>query len=489
MTILKNKVVFGISCLCFVGLNLMPYWGGIFLAAIELLFLGYIWFTKQNIKPQCSEFNDKKEATLFCSVLFIVNVWSFVQNWINSSKVTEISESLGMRHDILLITLGMIGAIAAVPATWLLANWLTSIMSCLKTEKDENNAPFFDKKMTNAVKGIAIICMFSHHLFTFPEDYVPGVAYPELAGFAELWRKPFRICVPVFAFMTGYFYFYTKRKTIKYSVKKISDLLVPYWMIYFAILVIAKNISDYNPELTQIIFEAFGLKLELMKFCWYVSFYIALMLIFPIFVFLTGKVENLIAYCLLILPVFGSLIAALIPETVAPIAELVSSLSLWLPVVFCGYAVAECGGFSLFDNWFCKKSTSKTTQAFLCGGIIILSMMGRKFCGHLSAALLMDVLYAPAFIYGIVKLLRLIECSWLNNILGVIGRYSMQMWFIHCIFFNAITNTYFQTFLYKGHTPILVLLKCCGVCLTFGFVINCVSKPILSIKNKIFHLL
>ncbi len=62
------------------------------------------------------------------------------------------------------------------------------------------------KRDSDIIKGIAIILMYVHHFFCFPTWYVDGISYPQLTGFAEFFRFPTKICVPVFAFLTGYVY-------------------------------------------------------------------------------------------------------------------------------------------------------------------------------------------------------------------------------------------------------------------------------------------
>lgn len=62
------------------------------------------------------------------------------------------------------------------------------------------------KRDSDIIKGIAIVLMFIHHFFCFPAWYIEGISYPQLAEFAEFFRFPTRICVSLFAFLTGYAY-------------------------------------------------------------------------------------------------------------------------------------------------------------------------------------------------------------------------------------------------------------------------------------------
>jgi uncharacterized membrane protein len=65
---------------------------------------------------------------------------------------------------------------------------------------------YLKRDISSAIKGIALICMFLHHFFTFPDWYVEGISYPYLLGIVQYFYAPLKMCIPVFAFLTGYFY-------------------------------------------------------------------------------------------------------------------------------------------------------------------------------------------------------------------------------------------------------------------------------------------
>lgn len=87
----------------------------------------------------------------------------------------------------------------------------------------EHNNIFFKKEYTDLIKGIAIIMMFLHHFFTFPAWHSAVITYPVFDRYAEMLNEPMKMCVPIFAFLTGYFYWFTKKKNLKYSVRTYSN--------------------------------------------------------------------------------------------------------------------------------------------------------------------------------------------------------------------------------------------------------------------------
>lgn len=118
---------------------------------------------------------------------------------------------------------------------------------------------YFNKNTTNILKGVMLIFMFIHHFFTFPIWYVEGISYPKLLGFAKIFNVPFKICVPTFAFLTGYFYWVTPDKSFAYSIKKIKGILKDYWGIYIVVLIIAATLG-YKDLITPVVLETVGLR-------------------------------------------------------------------------------------------------------------------------------------------------------------------------------------------------------------------------------------
>ena len=138
----------------------------------------------------------------------------------------------------------------------------------------EETRSFIARDETNIIKGVAIVLMFIHHFFTFPSFWIDSVAeiYPD-NNFVFL-NTSFKICVPIFAFLTGYFYFFAKKKTFRYSIKKSTDFWICY-LVVFALLVTATILSGtYSFSIVSIIKEVFALSRPTMYFCWYVIFYI-----------------------------------------------------------------------------------------------------------------------------------------------------------------------------------------------------------------------
>lgn len=91
--------------------------------------------------------------------------------------------------------------------------------SLIKLEQYE-----ISKETTAKIKGIAIILMIIHHFLAYPFWLIDGVTYPNVNRLGEdlnVWIEcSTKICVSIFAFITGYGYYLRNNQTIKYGLKK-----------------------------------------------------------------------------------------------------------------------------------------------------------------------------------------------------------------------------------------------------------------------------
>ena len=75
------------------------------------------------------------------------------------------------------------------------------------------------KETTRQIKGIAILLMIFHH-------FCGTALFPKLG---EMWIRigaSCKICVAIYAVLSGYGYFFAKEKTVRYGLKKIWGLQI-----------------------------------------------------------------------------------------------------------------------------------------------------------------------------------------------------------------------------------------------------------------------
>ncbi len=333
---------------------------------------------------------------------------------------------------------------------------------------------YLARNTTDFVKGIALVFMFIHHFFTFPGYYIEGISYPCLSGFAEFFRAPFAICVPIFAFLTGYFYYFSKDKSLWYSLKKCTDVWITYIFIFFLMLIPLCFMNRYEFTLKGFALEFFVLDRPTMSFCWYVLFYMVAIFLLPIYAKLTQKST--------IFPLFSFIIAQILlthillwvlPEQIRGIVQIVDNLYMF-PCVGVGYLFAKLGFF--YDIVGLVRIKNTLLRGIVGLVIIVASMIVRNYeCP--------DYILAPLCIFGICELYSIVRKKTIFRPISIIGCNSLTMWFFHAVFFNAYKDLT-QPILFFPRNPILVTIWGLVICLFLSYLVKFPIKFILNQKNK-----
>lgn len=109
----------------------------------------------------------------------------------------------------------------------------------------------FGKSETQILKGIAIILMVSNHLFPIPEWIFPENQFADFyigsKGIAAYFGGFSKICVAIFAMLSGIGFYYTYNKYGKkygyiHNFRKLLPFFVTYWVcilfVYLPIIII-----------------------------------------------------------------------------------------------------------------------------------------------------------------------------------------------------------------------------------------------------------
>jgi len=352
---------------------------------------------------------------------------------------------------------------------------------------------YLNRETTSAIKGIALLFMFTQHFFCFPDWYAGVIFYPQLSAVAQYFVEPFRLCIAIFVFFTSFFYFYTPKKTTAYAATKITDILISYWLVYIPFLCFAVLSNCYEFRLADFLYELLGLKLPIMFFCWYVPFYCTVMVLLPLLSRISQRhliLELLLWY---LVPVIGCTIlkAFFIQDHWQ---EYLSNIIFWFPCVASGYLFAKYNIFQCFDK-FTDRIPGHLLKVllylFMVLGAFLIRNMGNYLTigfvagdNHQTLYYSLDFLYAPVFIYGAAKILQYCKNWFICRILTAIGKQTLFMWFLHCIFFNVCKEKT-QWILYYPKNPILVLLLGLTLCYVGARLLSPVSNYLCGQKKKL----
>ncbi len=344
----------------------------------------------------------------------------------------------------------------------------------IKSETTESRN-YINKDETTIIKGIALLFMFIHHFFTCPAWYVEGVNYPELVGFAEIFREPFRICVSIYAFISGYSFFFSKKK-YKYVFKKISDVWMTYFVSFLVFVIPATLLGTYTFSIKSFLLEAFALERSVLNFCWYIVFYIVAMLLMPIYAWISERSPFFAFGLTMILPnILLQLFYIFVPQEYYIYAQIPGYLT-WFPCMACGFLFAENRLFDGFDRLMIVKE--RLCVDSLCTLIALAVMLGRNY------SIEYDFIYAPIFLYCTLRLIRNCNVNIIKLIFSYLGKQSLLMWITSSLFFDCM-YLYTQRILYLPHNPILVLLWGLSLCYLMAIILSLPINRILSIKNSL----
>lgn len=347
----------------------------------------------------------------------------------------------------------------------------------------------FTKKHTEIIKGIAILLMLFHHFFGFPSWHVEGISYigiPFRVNTAEYVLGQFgHICVAIFAFLTGYgmFFSYQSGNTVRKTAKKLSGFLFSYWLVLFGVA-IPINLALGKTDITfmLILKNMVAYDCSLVSFAWYVRFYIEVMLTLPVFYKLLSKRPYITIPIFLLIPAVINFYLGKVPGINNLVIKLVffsMEYLLWLPCVLIGLCFAK---YKLFDQLGDKFAKLKQFELPACIVLLLAVMYLRAYKEDAIGVIFsFDTFYVPLFIFICCRILSVMP-KYVNSALSLLGNHSMNIWFLHSMFFFRTAEL--MKFAYAPRISILIILWVILLCLPISKMLNFVSDFILHSQKK-----
>ncbi len=337
-----------------------------------------------------------------------------------------------------------------------------------------------DRNVTKYIKGIAIALMVAHHLFLDNSMYGPVL---------NAFGKSCKLCVGIYAFLSGFAYNFAKKKNYNYSLKRIWFLLERYWLQMFLIFFPLTIFAGGTLTFKIVVINLFAWGPNINWFSWYVYFYIFLMLALPIYArlckgkFFVGAVATI--FVSWVVEMGMVILTRYYPNQLA--SNLIDCF-IYFPVAAIGYLIAR---YKIFDKVQEKLSYLSYEFVSLSIGVVFvtLSLLGRYFCASV-AGLYLDVIYVPLFVFGTMLILTL-----LSNIVkekgmvvfSVLGKYSTEVWFLHSVFFSQEVNRNFKKLLWYPQNPLLVFLWCFILCLPVSIILHWTASRLDKIFLKFWY--
>ena len=330
-----------------------------------------------------------------------------------------------------------------------------------------------EKKTTQMIKGMAIIIMITHHFIVMP--------FIELPYLVTLFGYACKICVAIYAVLSGYGYFFAKEKTVRYGMKKIWGLLQIYWISLFTLFIPAAMSGGWKLTPWSLIVQLFGLLPNLNWFAWYVFFYIFCMLIMP--VLYRYKIFHFKPVMNLAIMIIAPYVIAVVLHTFPSYGEntIINDLFscfLYFPCFLVGFWMAE-------NKVIERIKQNKVLKNPLYGFIGIVLIFVARIVSNSIVSLPLDVIYAPVLICMICSLEKVLNLKCVSIMFGVLGKYSTGMWFFHAVFFSTYISDIFQPILFIVKNPILMYVWLILLSLTGAFIFQILLNGIKCIPEVI----
>lgn len=324
------------------------------------------------------------------------------------------------------------------------------------------------------IKAVAILLMVFHHLYS---QTVDGYEYPHswctLAGCCK-------ICVPIFAFLTGWAYAINKKTKLVDSLKKLGQFFLSFWVSVLFCLGFASLICGYELTWEHIANEFFPIgKQSVMVHCWYVTFFFYLMLLLPLLAYLETISHPIIRCGMIFLFVCG---IYFFPMPL-PYAKEVARYGFSFLIA---YYLARSGLYTTLAQRILGKRTYPAAlfAVFLCVfSILCYGCFFPLLLNVTQTQILTPVMVALAallFIFCYDSFIISLFPQWIKQASLFLGKHSMNIWFLHGLVASSATKQEIQPIVYYIHNPLCVV----GITIVLSLLLSLVITPIQHVLSR-----
>ncbi len=322
------------------------------------------------------------------------------------------------------------------------------------------------------LKGVAILCMVCLHLFNRVDTDGFYRAYINIGNRPLVYYLSFAcdLCVPLYAFLTGYGLYIKGKTDFKGNAQRILKLLVRFWLILVLTCAVGLILKSHTIPGSFIAFlgNAALYDISYVGAWWYMATYTLLVLVSPWAIKLVKKLNPFVLVSLsLVIYAVAYYFRIMNPlhfefkplDIIATQAVLFGTT--WLPFAF-GMLFYKYKIISLIRNKLkCK--------ALIGWVLVLLVIIGRSVVKSMVAAPF--TAFAAVLAFSLIPVHKPTE-----KLLCFFGKHSTNIWLLHM----QIYMTFFSAFVFHTNTVPLCLLFVLGLSVAVSFVVEWVCKPIIN---------
>ena len=293
--------------------------------------------------------------------------------------------------------------------------------------------------------------MLVHHFLGFPAWRVGGKTL-ELAPFIQAVAVQFKLCVGVFAVLTGYGWG-CGSISVKKTLKRIGKIV----LIYESCLIVVYGLNalidpafvSVGDILHQITLCFFGGTL-LIGFAWYIQFFVLAALSYPILKRVLDACTNKWLQLAASIGPFWCAYVILGKLGLQGIWNgIVVGYLIYMPCILMGTWLQN------YANEVWKSDKPSVAHCVLCMTLGAAVLCARQLTG---GRLYLDVFFAPVFVYVLSSLYTATGLAKRNVRFVTLSASGTYMWLLHGIFYQTPGAQVFQRVLYISKSPIVICL-------------------------------
>ena len=338
------------------------------------------------------------------------------------------------------------------------------------------------KQETNIIKGLAALFLVFLHLFDTREYAgkiqsllilrdVPIEYYLSLATGA---------CVPMYLFCSGYGLTIVNKKNIniKDNAIRVLKLLINYWIVLIAFVIIGHLLgnNNYPGSIKEFLMNFFLLSKSYNGAWWFLQTYVILVFLSPVIIKLVNKNNSLIVFFIsgvLYFVAFLQSVRGLIivgnNEFILIIYNMIINFlncqfSFIVGVIFIKESIITKIRYKLKE-----KAYAQLLSYMLIVFTIVMNVIIENWViGPITAILVITT-------FSIIRLNEKIKC-----ILHNISIHSTNIWLTHMFFYMI----FFEDLIYMPKYSIFIFIWLIAICIATSYIINTIYKPIVKIINN-----